>query len=85
MTKRKNVEIIVISLLFSIVGFLTKAGVAYTVAFIFVFGVFDLLVLNFIQKSLEERYGKSRSVNLFVYGFGGIVLLISLLMLLGFE
>ena len=84
MKSKKVIELFIVSLLFSIIGFLTKAGLTYTISFILVFGVFDLLVLSFIKRKLEETYGKSRAVNMFVYGFGLVVLLVFILIFLGF-
>ena len=80
-TKNRNIPTIIVCLLLSLVGFLTKKGIAHDVAFALVFTVFDFLVLAFIKKGLVKTYGNARAINIFVYGLGLISLLIFILLL----
>lgn len=84
-TGKSTLPLIVITLLLSLIGFLTGVGVARNIAFVLVFSVFDFLLLTYIRKRLTQLYGDSRAIKLFVYGFGLVVLLVFILQLFGVE
>lgn len=82
-SRNRTLPTIIISLLLSLVGLLTKKGIAYNIALVLVFSVFDFLLLTLIKKRLVEVYGDVKAIKLFVYGFGMIALLIFILLIFG--
>jgi hypothetical protein len=85
MKARRSIAALILFSLLTIIGYLEKIGVVYVIAFSLVFGISDFLALTIIKKGFENIYGKSRAINIFVYGFGSVVLLIFILMLLGYK
>ena len=71
--------VVIVFVLLPLIGYLANFGLPYNLVFSLVFVSINMMLLIVIKRRLEKIYGRSRAINIFVYGFGLISLLFNVL------